>query len=232
MPANGLEGRTVLVTGGSRGIGFATAQAFLDAGANVAVCSRHPESLRAAEKKLHPHGRLFALVADVADPAAVNRWVQQALARFHQVDVLVNNAGVAWSGDFAVEDEASIAEVIDVNVKGVLYVTRAVLPHMLARRQGTIINLSSGAGLDGFAGLSSYCASKFAVVGFSESLDLEVRDRGVRVIAVCPGRVATDMQVQYSGKRIGIPPETVAERIVHLASEHSGAHGGRCITIS
>lgn len=229
---NDCAGKTVVITGAARGIGFATAQAFLSAGARVAICSRDPGSLQRAEAKLRPLGELFALPADVRDCAAVQRFVQQALARFHAIDVLVNNAGVVWSGDFATGDAAGMDEVIDVNVKGVMYVTREVLPGMLARGRGVIVNVSSGAGLTGFAGLVSYCTSKFAVVGFTESLDAEVRERGVRVYALCPGRVATDMQAQYSGHRIGLAPEVVAERIVRLAGEHPGARSGGCVTLS
>jgi 3-oxoacyl-[acyl-carrier protein] reductase len=227
-----LAGRTVLVTGAARGIGLATAQAFLSAGARVAICSRDPSSLRRAEGQLRPLGEVFAAPADVRDRGAVHRFVQQTLARVGRLDVLVNNAGVAWTGEFAVQGHDSVDEIIDVNVKGVLHVTREVLPGMLERGSGVIINLSSGAGQSGFPGLASYCASKFAVVGFTEALDLEVRDKGVRVYALCPGRVATDMQVQYSGRRIGLAPEAVAERIVRLAGPHPGARTGTCVTLS
>jgi 3-oxoacyl-[acyl-carrier protein] reductase len=227
-----FAGKTVLITGAARGIGFATAQAFLSAGTRVAICSRDPARLARAEASLRPLGELFALPADVSDRGAVQRFVQQALARFHAIDVLVNNAGVVWSGDFAAEDAASMDGVIDVNVKGVMYVAREVLPGMLARGRGVIVNVSSGAGLTGFAGLVSYCTSKFAVVGFTASLDAEVRERGVRVYAICPGRVATDMQAQYSGHRIGLAPEAVAGRIVRLAGDHPGARTGSCVTLS
>lgn len=121
--------------------------------------------------------------------------------------------------------------VIDVNTKGVMYMARAVLPSMQARRSGVIINISSGAGLAGFRDLVSYCTSKFGVVGFTESLDTEVRDYGIRVDGLCPGRVATDMQVHYAGARIGMAPEIVAKRLLALAGPHPRAKTGTCVTI-
>jgi 3-oxoacyl-[acyl-carrier protein] reductase len=108
-----------------------------------------------------------------------------------------------------------------------MLVTRATLPIML-EHGGVIVNVASGAGLSGFPDLVSYCASKFGVVGFTESLHREVGSAGVRVYGLCPGKVATDMQVLYSGARVGMAPEKVAERILRLAGAHPGARPGRC----
>lgn len=135
-------------------------------------------------------------------------------------------------GQFTEQPLASIEEIIDVNVKGLLYTTHAVLPVMLAQQNGVIVNVSSGAGLHGFAGLAAYCASKFAVVGFTESLAAEVRCRGISVFGICPGRVATDMQVEVSGQRAGIAPDRVAEKILELTKRGSLHGAGRCLTIS
>jgi len=176
-------------------------------------------------------GEVLAVPADVADCKQLTALVRSARKHVGPVDVLVNNAGTAWFGDFVDEDYASMDAVIDVNVKGVMHLTRMVLPEMLERGAGVIVNVASGAGLSGFAGLVSYCASKFAVVGFTEALDLEVRECGVRVYAVCPGRVATDMQKRYSGHKVGMPPERVAERIVQLAGAMPGAKTGSCVTL-
>ena len=170
---------TVLITGASRGIGFATAQAFLARGARVAYCARDPGRLAESERELAAFGEVWAQLADVRTFDTVSEFVSAACERFGDIDVLINNAGVLCSGPFAQEDPNSLAELIDVNVKGVLHMTRAVLPTMLARGSGVVINIASGAGLDGFADLAAYCASKFAVVGFSESLDLEVTRQGV-----------------------------------------------------
>jgi len=151
--------------------------------------------------------------------------------RFGTVDVLVNNAGRASVGRFAEEEPASIDAVIDVNVKGVLYATRVVLPHMLQQGRGVIISVSSGAGLTGFPEIVTYCASKFAVVGFTEALAQELRGTGVQVYGLCPGRVATDMQQQYSGRKVGMPPERVAEAILQLAGRCPPVASGRSMPL-
>jgi 3-oxoacyl-[acyl-carrier protein] reductase len=222
---------TVFITGGSRGIGYATARAFLARGARVAICGHDAARLVSAQRQLARHGEVLAVTADVRDPYALASGIDTIGAQLGPVDVLVNNAGVLWSGRFAGQDFASMAAVIDTNVKGVLHATRAVLPQMLARGRGVIINVASGAGLSGFAGLAAYCASKFAVVGFTESLDLEVRERGIRVYAICPGSVQTDKLRQYSAAARGMAPEFLAERIVSLAAAGARAPTGTCIPV-
>lgn len=224
-----LHGKTVIVTGGSRGIGLATTQAFLDAGARVAICARSASRLSEAEASLSAGKRLFARAADVSNPAQVRAFVAEATSALGPVAVLVNNAGIAYVGPFAEEPSESIGAVVDVNLKGLMYMTRAVLPAMLTRREGVIVNLSSGAGLSGFPDMVSYCATKFGVVGFSEALDAEVRGSGVCVYALCPGAVATDMQVQYSGAKVGMAPEKVARRIVELAAAKRGLKPRQCV---
>lgn len=226
-----LADQTVFITGGSRGIGYATARAFLARGARVAICGRDAARLAAAQRQLAQEGEVLAVAADVRDASGLAHGIDAVGAQLGAIDVLVNNAGVLWTGQFAEEDFASMAAVIDTNLKGVLHATRAVLPRMLARERGVIINVASGAGLSGFAGLATYCASKFAVVGFTESLDLEVRDRGIRVYAICPGSVHTDMLRQYSADARGMSPEVVAGRIVTVAQPHAREPTGTCITV-
>ncbi|HXZ46760.1 MAG TPA: SDR family oxidoreductase [Pseudolabrys sp.] len=226
-----LDDRVILVTGGSRGIGFATARAFVKQGARVAICGQDPLRLAAAEKALITSGTVFAAVTNVGDRRQVNALVESTRRRLGEIDVLVNNAGRLWSGLFAEQPPETIDPVLDINIKGVMYMTRAVLPGMLARGTGVIINVASGAGLTGYAELASYCASKFAVVGFTESLAQEVVTRGVHVYAVCPGAVDTDMQRQYSGTRMGIAPERVAEKILSLAGPRAPIGSGGCLEI-
>jgi len=226
-----VDDRVILVTGGSRGIGFATALAFVKQGARVAFCGQDAPRLAAAEKTLATSGTVFAAIADIGDRRQVNALVESTRRRLGDIDVLVNNAGRLWGGLFAEQPPETIDQVLDSNIKGVMYTTRAVLPDMLARGTGVIINVASGAGLTGYAGLASYCASKFAVVGFTESLAQEVVTRGVRVYAVCPGAVDTDMQRQYSGTRVGIAPERVAEKILSLAGPRSPIRSGSCLEI-
>ena len=223
--------KVALITGGSRGIGLATVREFLEHGYRVAICGRRRETLDAAERQLARLGDLLAVAADVSNAAQAQGLVEVVLGAFGSVDVLVNNAGIVWVGEFAQQDYQSMDAVIDVNIKGVMHTTRGVLPVMQARRSGVIINVSSGAGLSGFRDLVSYCTSKFGVVGFTESLHLEVRDYGIRVYGLCPGRVATDMQVQYSGTRVGMAPEAIATRLLELAGPRPRAKPGTCVTM-
>lgn len=222
----------VLITGGARGIGYVTARAFLDQGARVAICGQDAPRLAAAEKTLGTSGTVFAAVADVGDFHQVAAFVGATCSQLGEIDVLVNNAGRLWSGPFAEQPPDNINRIIDSNIKGVMHMTRAVLPDMLSRGAGVIINIASGAGLVGYAELASYCASKFAVVGFTESLAQEVSARGVRVYAVCPGPVDTDMQREYSGRRTGLPPARVAEKILALANPRTPVRPGHCLEIS
>jgi 3-oxoacyl-[acyl-carrier protein] reductase len=223
--------QVVVITGGSRGIGFATARRFLERGARVGICALDPERLAEAARVLGALGEVEAVVIDVRSMEQIQRFVSQVHRRFGQLNIVVNNAARAWVGGFAAQAVASIDEIIEVNIKGVLYATRAVLPILLQQKQGTIINVSSGAGLSGHPEIATYCASKFALVGFTESLALEVGMAGIHVYAVYPGRVATDMQVQYSGRRVGMPPERVADAILDLAGHHPPIAPGRCLTI-
>jgi 3-oxoacyl-[acyl-carrier protein] reductase len=226
-----FAGCVVLVTGGSRGIGFATAQAFLQQGARVAICGRDAARLAAAEKALTAWGTVSAAVADVGDHNQVGDLVGSTRRQLGEIDVLVNNAGRLWSGPFAGQPPETIDEVLDSNVKGVMIMTRAILPGMLTRGSGVIVNVASGAGLTGFAELAVYCGSKFAVVGFTAALAEELHGSGVRAYAVCPGAVDTDMQREYSGRRMGIPAGRVAEKILALAGPRPPARPGRCLEI-
>ena len=210
--------KKVLITGGSRGIGLACAQAFMQHGAKVAICATKRTRLLDAENRLSAFGTVMAETVDVSNRQQVEHFVNSMQERLRGIDILVNNAGILRTGEFAAEPYEYIDQLIDVNVKGVMYMSHAVLPVMIKQNSGVIINISSGAGLKGFKGLVSYCTSKFAVVGFSESLDQELRHRGIRVYALCPGRVATDMQEQYSGRKIGMHPEKVANKILQLAT--------------
>ena len=219
--ARDLQDRCVVVTGASRGIGFETARAFLDAGARVAICARNRERLERAAAELDAGERLLHRAADVTEVEDLRGFLRAAVEAFGPIAVLVNNAGVLYSGPFVEEPLESIDRTIAVNLAALMRATRLTLPDMLSRGEGVIVNIGSGAGLTGHAEIVSYSASKFGVVGFSEALHDEVSARGVRVYALCPGRVATDMQVQYTGKKQGIAPERVAQRVVELAAKGS-----------
>jgi 3-oxoacyl-[acyl-carrier protein] reductase len=222
-------GQVVLVTGGSRGIGYATAAAFLSRGARVAICALDEGRLANALRTLGKLGEVAGWRANVADYVAMEELARLTLERFGRIDVLVNNAARLAVGNFAGQRQEAIDEVIDVNVKGTLYATRAVLPHLLANGSGCVINMSSSLGTFGLPRVAAYCASKFAIVGFTQALAKEVTAAGVRVYGVTLSMSATDMQVQFSGYRQGMPPEIVAEEILLLAGQNPPINPGDCL---
>ena len=178
-----------VVTGGSRGIGRAIARTLAARGASVVITGRDERHLEAAARDLPD--TIQAVRADVSKPDDAARAIERAVRTFGGLDVLVNNAGV---GVFANVAEMTIAQwhqVIDTNLSGVFYCTHAALPHLRARGAGWVINISSLAGRNPFAGGAAYCASKAALNSFSESLMLEVRNDNIRVSTIMPGSVAT-----------------------------------------
>jgi len=207
-----FEGRVVLVTGGSSGIGFETAKAFLEEGAKVAITARHAARLNAAGRRLARHGTVLAIRGDVSKAADVRRVVSRTRQALGPIDVLVNNAGVYLYKPLVQLSEREWDRVLDVNLKGTFLCTRAVLPGMLRRRRGAIVNVSSDSGLVGSEGTTAYCASKAGIVLMTKALALEVAARGVRVNAVCPGEVDTPML------RVGLPSGLVRAKLRDLAA--------------
>lgn len=185
---------TVLITGCSSGIGAATVHRFAQEGWNVAATLRNPAKFGPAPER----GRVETFALDVTDPHAVDRATQQALERFGQIDVLINNAGYGLFGPFETATPAMVERQFRTNVGGVLALTRALLPHMRARGSGVVINVASLSGLVAMPLYSLYAASKFAVVGFSEALSHELAPLGIRVKVFAPGAVLT----QFSGRSL------------------------------
>jgi 3-oxoacyl-[acyl-carrier protein] reductase len=191
---NDLKNKTALITGAGKGIGRAIAIALAQEGVNVILLARTQSDIDEVAKEVKALGvKSFALTADVADINSVNNAVEKALAEFKSIDILINNAGIAAFGNFLELEPAAWERIIQVNLMGTYYVTRAVLPNMIERQTGDIINISSTAGLNGNALTSAYSASKFAVLGLTDSLMQEVRKHNIRVTALTPSTVATDM---------------------------------------
>jgi len=226
-----------LVTGAGRGIGLATAEAFVEAGYAVVVAELSPSLGRRAARKLADRGgRAAFLTTDVADARSVRRTVRAALRRFGRLDCVVNNAGVLTTGPLARLREADLRRMVDVNLLGPLLVTRAVLPAMLRRRAGAIVNVASVLGRVGAADYATYCATKFGVVGFTEALGEELRGTGVRVWAVCPGQVDTPMAwktgVSPRERASLIRPASVARVIVDLATGRRRVPSGAAVDVT
>jgi NAD(P)-dependent dehydrogenase (short-subunit alcohol dehydrogenase family) len=194
-----LRGKTALVTGGSRGLGFAIASELLEEGARVVICARDPDRLERARKLLAEHGDVRALRCDVGDQAQVEALV----AEVGRVDVLVNNAGVIGVGPLETQRLEDFREQHDTMFWGVVYPTFAVLPQMLARRGGRIANVTSIGGKISVPYLLPYNAAKFAAVGFSEGLRAELAHKGVLVTTVVPGLMRTGSYVAalFKGRR-------------------------------
>lgn len=215
-----LSGKVAFVTGGSRGIGLATAKALVGQGASVAITGTDQARLNGAASELGANA--LGIRADVRDYTQVERAVATAVSRFGGLDILVNNAGV---GVFRPVAETTVDEwrnVIDTNLSGVFYCCHAALPHLKARGGGWIINISSLASKNAFVNGAAYCASKSALNAFSEALMQEVRYDGVRVAYVLPGSVNTGFGgLSNTKSQWALMPDDVAEVIVDLIAHPS-----------
>jgi len=191
-----LKNKVALITGASSGIGYATSVALSKAGAHVAAGARRAERLKELEKEISDFRGAEILIhdLDVADRANCNSFVDAAVKKWGTVDILVNNAGLMPLSFFKNNKFDEWERMIDVNIKGVLYCTSAVLPYMLQKESGHIVNLSSVAGRLVFAGGTVYCATKHAITAFSEGLRIEFSPRSkIRVTCIEPGTVSTEL---------------------------------------
>lgn len=192
-----LRGKTALVTGAGQGIGRAVAVALAQEGVHVGLLARSEAPLRELARELEALGVKTAVVtADVADRAAVDAAVAQVQQQLGPLDILINNAGTAAFGKFLELEPAAWENIIQVNLLGTYYATRAVLPQMIERQTGDIVNISSTAGQRGAPVTSAYSASKAAVLALSESLMQEVRKHNIRVTALTPSTVATPLAAE------------------------------------
>lgn len=210
-----FEGRVAVVTGGSRGIGQAICEKFVREGAKVAFCGRNIAQGREFASKLRSGGEAEFFPADVTSPHEVTAFVTAVLERYGKVDILVNNAGITRDGLVVRMSPQDWDEVIRVNLTGAFYVIQAAAREMLRRRSGAIVNISSVAGLIGNVGQANYSAAKAGLVGLTKALAKEFAKRGVRVNAVCPGFIDTEMTA-------GLSPELRAEILSRVPLQRSG----------
>ena len=215
-----LKGKKAIITGGSRGLGKATAIAFANQGIDVAITGRNEADLKETVAELKALGvNATYATFDIGNYDEVKKGIQEIMNTFNTVDILVNNAGIAAFGSFLEMDVNQWQSIIQTNVMGMYYVTKEVLPYLIANNQGDIFNVSSTAGLTGNPNTSAYSASKFAVIGMSESLMKEVRKNNIRVCTLTPSTIASDMSIQLGiaskdSTETVLQPEDFAELIV------------------
>ncbi|MFE4572921.1 3-ketoacyl-ACP reductase [Paenibacillus chitinolyticus] len=214
-----LKNKTAIITGAGKGIGKAAAAALAKEGVNLGLLARSTADLEVLQKELSgTYGvNVFYASADISKPSEVQQAISSLTGELGHVDILINNAGIAQFGTVADMDPEQWERIIQVNLMGTYYVTRAVLPGMIQQNSGNIINVASTAGERGFATGSAYCASKFGVLGLTEALMQEVRKSNIRVTALTPSTVNTDL-ASNAGLKIGdedrmMQPEDVAELI-------------------
>ncbi|MFQ5580250.1 MAG: SDR family oxidoreductase [Nitrospiria bacterium] len=216
-----LQNQTALITGGSSGIGLAIASMLLEEGMAVAIAARDKQKLDQARQSLEKTekkgAKVIAIPADVSKAEQVAAFVEQAVDAFGRIDLLVNNAGIARFNPIEDLSEEDWDETQNINLKGAFLCTKAVLPVMKRQGSGYVINISSVAGKSGFTGASAYCASKFGMIGLTESLLEEAIQHQIRATAICPGYVATPMVSAVpipQGEMI--PPEDIGKLVVGL----------------
>lgn len=214
-----LQNKTAIITGAGKGIGKATAIALAKEGVNIGLLARSSSDLQALQQELTAaYGiKAYYATADVANKSAVDSAIASLIEQLGSVNILINNAGIASFGTVLDMEPTEWERIIQVNLMGTYYVSRAVLQAMMEQNEGSIINVASTAGEKGFATGSAYCASKFGVLGLTESLLQEVRKSNIRVTAITPSTVNTDLAVN-AGLKIGdedrmMQSEDVAELI-------------------
>ena len=239
-----LKGKTAIITGASRGIGSGIATVFAQQGADVAFTySSSSEAAETLEKSLQSYGtKVKAYQSNAADFVAAQELAAKVLEEFGQIDILVNNAGITKDNLLMRMGEEDFDKVIEVNLKSVFNMTKAVQRTMLKQRKGSIINMSSVVGVKGNAGQTNYAASKAGIIGFSKSVALELGSRNIRSNVVAPGFIETEMTAKLDPAvvdqwRAGIPlkrggtAEDIANACVYLASDLSAYVTGQTLNV-
>jgi len=235
-----LKDKIVIITGAAKGIGFATAKRFAEEGAKVMIADISLEAVNAAAAQI-PNAEAF--VVNVTDRASIQAAVDRILERHGRIDILINNAGITQDARLIKMTEAQFDAVIDVNLKGVFNCTQLVVPHMLEKGKGAVVNASSVVGIYGNFGQTNYSATKFGVIGFTKTWARELGAKGIRVNAVCPGFISTEMVrampenvLQDIEKRSWLgrlgTPEEMANVYLFLASDEASYVNGVALEAS
>jgi 3-oxoacyl-[acyl-carrier protein] reductase len=235
-----LKDKVAIITGAAKGIGFSTAQRFAQEGAIVILADVNLESVKAAAAQI-PHAQAYAM--NVTDRASIQAAVDQVMQKHGRIDILINNAGITQDARLVKMTEAQFDAVIDVNLKGVFNCAQLIVPHMLEAGSGSIVNASSVVGIYGNFGQTNYSATKFGVIGFTKTWARELGPKGIRVNAICPGFIATEMvkampenilqdieRRSWLG-RLGTPEE-IANVYLFLASHEASFVNGVALEVS
>ena len=237
---NRLKDKVAIITGAAKGIGFSTAQRFAQEGAIAILADMNLESVMAAAAQI-PNAQAYAM--NVTNRASIQAVVDQVMQKYGRIDILINNAGITQDARLVKMTEAQFDAVIDVNLKGVFNCTQLIVPHMLEAGSGSIVNASSVVGIYGNFGQTNYSATKFGVIGFTKTWARELGPKGIRVNAVCPGFIATEMvkampenilqdieRRSWLG-RLGTPEE-IANVYLFLASNEASFINGVALEVS
>jgi 3-oxoacyl-[acyl-carrier protein] reductase len=235
-----LKDKVAIITGAAKGIGFSTAQRFAEEGAIVILTDMNLESVKGAAAQI-PSAQAYAM--NVTDRASIQAAVDQVMQKQGRIDILINNAGITQDARLVKMTEAQFDAVIDVNLKGVFNCTQLIVPHMLEAKSGAIVNASSVVGIYGNFGQTNYSATKFGVIGFTKTWARELGSKGIRVNAICPGFIATEMikampenilqdieRRSWLG-RLGTPEE-IASVYLFLASNEASFINGVALEVS
>jgi len=210
-----LKDRVVIVTGAGRGIGKAIALRFAGEHCRLVLAARTKKEIdKVADEARRKGAEALALPTDVSKEDQVHQLVKTAHKTFGRIDVLINNAGFGIFSKVAEMKTDDFQSMFDVNVRGVFFCTRSVIPYMVEQNDGVIVNIASLAGRNAFVGGAGYCATKWALIGFARSLMLEVREHNIRVITICPGSVDTSFGRDEGKKKTILQAQDVAETVL------------------